>query len=160
MASKLEIEIELKSDVEKMWKHFKEFTKLFPKACPHLYEKIDVIEGDGISVGTIFVSTLKPTELNPVVMVTKEKIDFLDDENKMLRYSYMEGEILKNYKNLRGTVHMSSSKSGGTIFKYSGEFEKANEQVPDPVFFKDFMVIVFQGLDDYILKGMNHTCQN
>nr|USU81826.1 MLPL1 [Nepeta sibirica] len=154
MASKLEVELELKSDVEKMWKNFKEFTKLFPKALPHLYEGIAVAEGDGISAGTIFISTLKPTDpSNPVVSINKERIDSLDDEKKILTYSYIEGEILKSYKNLKGTVSMSSNNGDGTIFKYVVEFDKANAQVPDPLLFKDFLVMVFQGFDDYVLNA-------
>lgn len=61
MASKLELEIEMQISAEKLWENLREFTTFFPKALPHIFEKIDVIEGDGRSVGSIFVATSKPS---------------------------------------------------------------------------------------------------
>nr|USU81827.1 MLPL2 [Nepeta sibirica] len=152
MASKLEVEIELKTHSENLWKNLKEFITFFPKALPNMYEKIDVIEGDGRSVGSVFVSTLKPSELNPVVEVTKERIELLDEEKKILSYSFVEGEILKNYKNFRAIIRVSRSKSDGTIVNYLAEFEKANAEVPNPDFFKDYVAKLFHDVDDYLLK--------
>ena len=58
---KFEIDIELKTSPEKLWKNLKEFITLFPKAMPDAIERIDVIEGDGRSVGTVYLSTPKAT---------------------------------------------------------------------------------------------------
>lgn len=56
---KFEVEIELKTSPEKLWKSQKEFVTLFPKVMPDLFKGIDVIEGDGRSVGTVYVVTFK-----------------------------------------------------------------------------------------------------
>lgn len=53
MASKIEVEVELKSGAEKVWNNIRESTTVFPKALPHLYEAIEVLEGDGKSVASI-----------------------------------------------------------------------------------------------------------
>lgn len=59
MATKLEVEIEMKTPAEKVWSNLKEFATVFPKVLPHIYQKIDVLEGDGKSVGSILYITFK-----------------------------------------------------------------------------------------------------
>nr|USU81828.1 MLPL3 [Nepeta sibirica] len=151
MASKIEVEIELKTPSDKLWKNLKEFVFFFPKALPHMFEKIDVIEGDGRSVGSVFVATVKPSELYPVV-TTKERIEMVDEKNKMMSYSFVEGEMLKNYKNFKATMCVSSNKNDGSIIKYTAEFEKANA-VPDPYFVTDNAAKLLHDVDDYLLKA-------
>lgn len=53
MASKIEVEVELKSNAEKIWENIRESTTVFPKALPHLYGGIEVVEGDGKSVASV-----------------------------------------------------------------------------------------------------------
>ncbi|XP_057810955.1 MLP-like protein 423 [Salvia miltiorrhiza] len=148
--SKLELDIELKTSAEKLWKNLKEFITFFPKALPHIYEKIDVIEGDGSSAGSIFVCTFKSPEMAP----TKERVEMVDEDKKLLSYSFIEGEILKNYKSFKSMLCVSnSSKSDGALVKYSVEFEKANAEVGDPDFFKGFVAKIFEDMDTYLLKA-------
>ena len=61
--NKVKIEIELKTSSEKLWKNLKEFITLFLKAMSDAIETVDVIEGDGRLVGTVYVSTSKPTSI-------------------------------------------------------------------------------------------------
>ncbi|KAL1539370.1 MLP-like protein 423 [Salvia divinorum] len=153
-ASKLEIELELKTSPEKLWKNLKEFVTLLPNAMPDVYEGINVIEGDGRSVGSIFVSTFKPSEMKPVVSISKERLEIVDDGKKILSYSFLEGEILENYKNFRVVIYVgSSTKSDGALVKYTAEFNKANEQVADPHIFKSFVVKLFMAIDAYLLTA-------
>lgn len=53
MAAKSEVEVEVKSAPEKFWKAIRDSTDLFPKVFPEQYKSIDILEGDGKSVGSI-----------------------------------------------------------------------------------------------------------
>ncbi|KAL8550460.1 hypothetical protein ACS0TY_009043 [Phlomoides rotata] len=55
--SKFEFDIVLKSSAGKLWRNLKNFVTTFPKALPHMYKSIEIIEGDGKSVGSVFKST-------------------------------------------------------------------------------------------------------
>ena len=61
---KLEAEIELKCTAEKFWEGIKNLTTVLPKVSPDKYESIEVLEGDGISVGSILVFNHPPGKRN------------------------------------------------------------------------------------------------
>jgi hypothetical protein len=42
-------------------------------------------------------------------------------------------------------------KGAGSLAKWSSEFQKATEEIPDPHVIKDFVVKNFQELDAYVL---------
>lgn len=50
---KLEVEIEVKSEADKLWDGIKDSTTLFPKAFPDLFNTIQLLEGDGKSIGSV-----------------------------------------------------------------------------------------------------------
>ncbi|KAL1539372.1 MLP-like protein 423 [Salvia divinorum] len=151
-ASKFEVELESKTSPEKLWKNLKEFVTLFPKAMPDVYQGIEVIEGDGRSAGSIFVSTMKPSETKPVASISKERIEIVDDEKKILSFTFLEGEFSENYKNLKVEISGGRGTKSGALVKYTSEFNKANEKVLDPNLFKGYVVKLVTDVDDYLLK--------
>ena len=50
---KLDVEVALKSSADKFWHGIRDSTTIFPKALPNEYKSIQVLEGDGKSVGSI-----------------------------------------------------------------------------------------------------------
>lgn len=62
---KLHVEVEVKSPADKFWVSLRDSTEVFPKAFPHDYKSIDVLEGDGKAVGSVRLITYsegkKPT---------------------------------------------------------------------------------------------------
>ena len=91
----------------------------------------------------------------PVVSTIKERIDIVDDEKKILGYSILEGDILEYYKNFKVVVYVGSSpKSDGALVKYTGEFNKANENVVVNLdIYKAFVVKLYMDVDAYLLKA-------
>ncbi|KAL0305036.1 UNVERIFIED_CONTAM: MLP-like protein [Sesamum angustifolium] len=108
MASKLEVEFEMKSSQEKVWESIRESTTLFPKALPKEYESIEILEGDGKSVASVRLIKYPPGL--SAISSTKEKIEVVDEGKKMLSYSVIGGDILKYYKNFK--AHLSVSPKG------------------------------------------------
>ncbi|PIA62157.1 hypothetical protein AQUCO_00200276v1 [Aquilegia coerulea] len=146
---KLEFELEVKCSADKFWGGMKDTTVLFPKIFSNRFKSIEVVEGDGVNVGT--VRLVKYTEDTPVITFAKEKVDLLDDTNKILGYSVIDGELMTHYKSLKGRIEVVP-KGEGSLVKWSLEFEKASDEVPDPILMQEYASKAFIGLDTYLLK--------
>ncbi|XP_073147683.1 MLP-like protein 423 [Henckelia pumila] len=152
MGSKVEVEAELKSNADKLWECIRESSTLFPKIFPQQYESIEVLEGDGKSVGSVRLVKFAPGISE--ISCTKEKIESVDEVNKTVSYSVVDGDILKFYKNFKGNLCVSVNLKGdGSLVKWWCEFDKASEEIPDPDLLKHFALKNFQDLDDYLLKS-------
>ncbi|XP_075493080.1 MLP-like protein 423 [Primulina tabacum] len=150
MGSKVEVEAEVKANANKFWESIRESSTLFPKIFPQQYESIEVLEGDGKSVGSVRLVKFAPgiSEISS----TKEKIESVDEGNKTVSYSVVDGDILKFYKNFKGNLSVNP-KGDGSLVKWWCEFDKASEEIPDPDLLKHFALKNFQDLDDYLLKA-------
>lgn len=51
--SKLELETEIKSSGDKLFDVYKNQSSLLPNICPEIIQSIEVVEGDGKSVGSV-----------------------------------------------------------------------------------------------------------
>ncbi|KAI8528371.1 hypothetical protein RHMOL_Rhmol12G0144000 [Rhododendron molle] len=146
-AGKLEVDVELKTSADKFWESIRDSSTVFPKALPHHYKSIQVLEGDGKSVGS--VRLIHYAEASSLVTFDKERIDAVDEEKKILSYSVIEGDLLKFYKSFKATL-MVSAKGDGSSVKWVSEFEKASDEIPDPNIIRDFAVENFTKLDAYL----------
>ncbi|KAJ3679584.1 hypothetical protein LUZ60_017595 [Juncus effusus] len=150
MAAKSVLELEVKSTPEKFWGAIRDSSELFPKVFPEQYKSIEVIEGDGKSVGS--VRLVKYTEGMPMVTFAKEKIEVADEENKLVSYSVIGGEIINFYKNFKATLKISP-KGDTTLVNWTLEYEKASEEVPEADLIKETASKTFNDLDAYLLKN-------
>lgn len=89
---------------------------------------------------------------SPLVKVSKEKIDSVDEAEKFVTYSIIDGDLLKFYKNFNGCIKVIP-KGDGSLVKWSCGFEKVSEEIPDPHVIKDFAIQNFKELDEFILKA-------
>ncbi|XP_026387405.1 major latex protein 146-like [Papaver somniferum] len=131
-----------------MYKH--EVTEL-PKIMPFVYGDIQVIEGDGVSVGSVkqwnYVLEGKPH-------CVKEKVTEMDDEKRRITHDLFEGEVMNVYKKFAVTLHVKPKKGDieGNVVKWSVEYEKLNEDSPTPLSYLDVL--------DKITRDLNaHLCQ-
>ncbi|KAK6139240.1 hypothetical protein DH2020_027013 [Rehmannia glutinosa] len=151
MASKVEVEVEMKSKADKVWENIRESATVFPKALSNHFESIEVLEGDGKSVGSVRLVKYQPQPgiSAEITKPAKEKLEKVDAVNKSIIYSVIEGDVLKCYKNFKGCLHVSP-KGDGSLVKWWCEFDKASEDIPNPDFLRDFAVKSFHDLDAYI----------
>lgn len=93
----------------------------------------------------------------------KEKLEVADDENKVVAYSVVDGELADFYKNFKITLKVApaakaaaegeAAAGAGAVVNWAMEFDKANDQVPDPDVIKETATKTFHDLDDYLLKN-------
>ncbi|KAI7753257.1 hypothetical protein M8C21_001172 [Ambrosia artemisiifolia] len=147
---KLDVEVKVKSDADKLWNAIMDSATIFPKVCPDLYKAVELVEGDGRSVGS--VRMVHFAEGSPIVKSSKEKIDELDAAKKKVAYSVIDGDMMQYYKSFKATLEVIPE-AEGSIVKWLCEFEKASDEVPNPDIIRDFAAKNFKEIDDYLLKA-------
>ncbi|KAL8137738.1 hypothetical protein V2J09_003739 [Rumex salicifolius] len=154
MTGTIVVEVELKASADKFWAAIRDSANIFPKAFPEQYKSIQVIEGDGKAVGS--VRLVKYAEGIPFVTTSKEKIEEVDVENKTVSYSVIDGELLEILKKFKAKLVVSANCKGeGSLVKWSLEYEKAKEEVPDPDLLTEFATTNFKDLDAYLCDPAN-----
>lgn len=83
----------------------------------------------------------------------KEKIDTLDDENKVITYSLFDGEVSENYKSLKGTLEVMDEEYGALV-RWSFEYEKIKEDITGafPNSYLDLVLEVTKAVDAHLVK--------
>lgn len=88
----------------------------------------------------------------PLTTLTEKIESVVINENMTMSYSVIDGDILKLYKVFKAPMAVRS-KGDGTLVTYSGEYEKLNEQVPNPDSITGFILNALHGLDAYLLQA-------
>ena len=88
---------------------------------------------------------------SPIVKISKERIDAVDEAKKSITYSVIDGDLLKYFKSFKGHISLTP-KGDGTLVKWTCDFEKASHEVADPHVIKEFVVRNFHEVDAYSLK--------
>lgn len=148
----LDVEVELKSPADKVWTALRDSTTLFPKAFPDQYKSIEVLEGDGKSVGS--VRLINYADGISSISTSKEKIEKVEEEKRAASAIVVGGDLPKYYSHFKSHfVVVGKGDEGGCVVKWSCEYEKTNEEIPIPHLIRDFAVKNFQDLDAYIQAG-------
>lgn len=83
---------------------------------------------------------------------SKERIEAVDEANKAVTYSVIDGDLVKYYKKFKANL-VVIPKGEGSLVKWSCEYEKASDEVPNPDLIKDFAVKNFLEVDAYITSN-------
>ncbi|KAI3963014.1 hypothetical protein MKW98_028954 [Papaver atlanticum] len=106
-----------------------------PKYLPKAFHSVEVI-GDGeVRLGTGFVWKAVPHHAGSAIL-TKQKKTVVDNKNRSITYSVFEGDVMKdsNSFNFKLDITPKSGATDGTsLVKWSVEYEKASEDVADPI---------------------------
>ncbi|KAK1316148.1 hypothetical protein QJS10_CPA05g01912 [Acorus calamus] len=152
MVGKLELEVVTKSSADKFWGAIRNSSELFPKILPEQFKSIEVVEGDGQSVGS--VRLVQYAEGVPIVTFTKEKLEIADEENKTVSYTVIDGELATLFKSFKATLQVVPLPQGeGALVKWNIEYDKASDEVPDPNLVQETAKKTFTDLDDYLLNN-------
>jgi len=80
----------------------------------------------------------------------KDKVE-IDEENKSLTFTALEGDLLAHYKSYKATVKINP-KAEGCLMKVIVDYEKLTSDVPVPDKYLDFVVSLVKDIDAHILK--------
>lgn len=80
---------------------------------------------------------------------TKDLVDVIDYKNMFNSYKVIEGELLNVYKSFRFLFQVTPKADGGSMAKWSVEYEKKNEDTPDAHAFIPYLVDFTKEVDAY-----------
>ncbi|XP_019445480.1 PREDICTED: MLP-like protein 423 isoform X3 [Lupinus angustifolius] len=146
---KLEGGFEAKSSADKLWGALRDWDTIFPKAFPDAYKAVDIVEGDGKAVGSVFRVSI--TGDSPFAKSIREKIEAVDDVKRtlILDVAGIDGNVFHIYK--KYVLHVSVTPKGdGSVVKVAVEYENPTVKDPEPTEFIDVEVQGFQDLDAYL----------
>ncbi|CAI0379670.1 unnamed protein product [Linum tenue] len=89
---------------------------------------------------------------SPLVKVSKESIDSVDEEKRSVSYSVIEGDLLKYYCSFKGHI-VVAPKEEGCLVKWTCEYERVSDDVEVPHVIKDFVVKNFKEVDELALAA-------
>lgn len=84
----------------------------------------------------------------------KDIIEAIDDENKTITIKKLDGDLLKYYKTMKVKVQaIGPSEGGSSSVKWTLEYEKHNDDIPDPIKYIDFLPVSTKSIDAYLVRN-------
>nr|ABK24165.1 unknown [Picea sitchensis] len=150
MARAVTVELDLRVPAQKFWGAIQDSASVFPKIMPTQFKSIEMIEGDGKSVGS--TRHIKYGEGMKMLTHATERIDAVDETNMTVTYTVIEGEILSIYKVFRPTLKViPGADANSCSVSWTVEFEPAGNETPpsDPI--KEAAISMFKTVEGYLL---------
>ncbi|RZC44480.1 hypothetical protein C5167_037427 [Papaver somniferum] len=151
----LEVEIKCKSSAERFYTLLTRDAPKLPKYAPQSILRVQVLPRDGeVRVGSIFVWEYVPRD-KPSAALSIEKVTAIDPKNLSITTTVLEGDLRNDYTSFVITLAITPTKRDGNynfIVKWVVQYEKANEDVPDPTYFMIFLEEFTKELDGNLLK--------
>ncbi|KAI3973754.1 hypothetical protein MKX01_031174 [Papaver californicum] len=146
LVGKLTAESHVKCNADDFYRIFKQHVDV-PKAIPHIYRYVKVLEGDGTTSNCIkeWGYHCEGKEL-----VVKERTTYTD-ETRTICHSVVEGDLAKDYKKFFAILMVKPKPNGrGSIVSWIVDYEKINRDSPAPIPYLALFNRVTEGLDSYL----------
>jgi len=117
-------------------------------ATPEKVQGCELHEGEFGSVGSIICWSYVHDGKNAKA---KQVIEAIDDENNSTTFKMIEGDLLDLYKNM--TIFVGATpKEDGSLVYWVVDYEKLNENVPDPNTLLELFFHITKDIDEHIQK--------
>ncbi|KAI3933131.1 hypothetical protein MKW92_002287 [Papaver armeniacum] len=130
-----------------------EMTKL-PQILPQIVKSFQILAGHGNSAGTVRLAKLSIGSSREEIV--KDKIEAVVDESRTLRGSIIDGDLLRMYPKFEYTINITPLVTQGgeesCLFKLSVEYEKENEDVPNPTEYMEMSSFVSKAVASHLAK--------
>eukprot|EP00253_Pinus_taeda_P006071 PITA_06071 len=150
------------SEVEarRLWNAMvKDGHNLFPKVFPEIFSSVTFLQGDG-GVGTI--KQLNFTPVNKDFSYAKERVDEMDEEKMVFKYTTIEGGLLgKTLSSLNFEIKFVPRKEGGCVVSWICNYDTlASAQLDEGKAqeMKEQSNAMFKKIEQYLLSNPNLYC--
>ncbi|XP_026440671.1 major latex protein 15-like [Papaver somniferum] len=146
LSGKLTTESHVDCDANSFYQIYKQHVDV-PKAIPHIFRYVKVVEGDGTKSGCIkeWGFHCEGKEL-----FAKESTTYTD-ETRTICHSVIEGDLMNVYKRFNGTLMVKVKPIGyGSIVSWTVDYELINKDSPVPFDYVTMFSRVIEGLDAYL----------
>ncbi|XP_021894184.1 kirola-like [Carica papaya] len=140
-------EVKIKSSGEEFFEFFWKQTYKLPKINPQRIRSIQLLEGHWGKQGAVLLfRTIRPSgELRS----SRRVIEVLNYKKKIAVVNAVAGNLLNEYKYLKIIQHDVPKNE----VKYMIEFEKLNDEVPDPIILMEGIIETTKLVDEYLMKN-------
>ncbi|MBA0846336.1 hypothetical protein Goshw_000672 [Gossypium schwendimanii] len=146
---KMDCQIVIKTPAEKFYNTFRTKSHLIPKMSNGLMIDGKLLQGDWNTVSCVRLWSYVSEGKSEMV---KEILENVDDENRTMVFKMVEGQILNYYKSWRSIFNITPM-GEGSLVKWTMEFEKQNENIPDPDKYISYMMCLTKNIDAYLLDA-------
>ncbi|OMO99687.1 hypothetical protein COLO4_13141 [Corchorus olitorius] len=147
---KMDCQVEIKSSAEQFFDAFKNNMQLMPKLASQIIKDVKLVQGDDWqSVGSVRLWTYT---LGGETENASEQLEAIDNESKMLTFKLVGGQMMNAYKSLKFFLKVTP-KDEGSLVDWSMEYEKQNDNIPEPVAYKDILATWFKSVDANLSKA-------
>ncbi|XP_015895454.3 kirola [Ziziphus jujuba] len=155
LVGKLEAEVEIKAAAFVVYNIFKTQLHVLPNISSDIVQKVELQEGDWGTLGSVknWDYTLDGKQLS-----IKEKVEVVDDDNKSITFSILDGAILEHYKSFKATIQVTD-KEEGSLVKWTMDYEKLSEEIPHPHSYIDLALNIVKDVEAHHLNP-NTTVTN
>ncbi|KAK1552819.1 hypothetical protein Q3G72_023907 [Acer saccharum] len=149
---KVSADVEIKSPGDKFHEMVACKPYLLSKCSPEAIQTVDLLEGQWGKQGYIacwnFSFDGKPSKNTSIA----EELDF---KNKSGTWKTIEGNLTELYKNFKIILQViSSEENGSSLAKWTLEYEKLNDNVPDPTTMLQILVDYGKRADAYLTQAL------
>ncbi|KAJ8421975.1 hypothetical protein Cgig2_000645 [Carnegiea gigantea] len=81
--------------------------------------------------------------------IAKQILELIDEENKMIRFNVIEGDLLKEYKYFVITFQVIAKDEEKCLVKWLFEYEKLHPGVPEPTTLMDAEIRLTKEIDEH-----------
>ncbi|KAM7276423.1 hypothetical protein ACFE04_018289 [Oxalis oulophora] len=135
LCGRLSGEYEIKVSADKCFQ-FWSLPYMTAKHCPKIINKVDLLEGEWGKPGCVIVWDYN---LGGKRVRVTEKMEVIDYDNKRVEFKAIEGNLLEAFKSWKVIIAFTS-KGKGCSSVCTFEYEKLNENIPDPTAILDIVM--------------------
>ncbi|OMO99690.1 hypothetical protein COLO4_13144 [Corchorus olitorius] len=147
---KMDCQVEIKSSAEQFFDAFKNNIHLMPKLANQVIQDVQLVQGDWQSVGCVRFWTFTVGEGK--TETATEQWEAVDDESRMITFKLVGGRLMNDYKSFKSFLKVAP-KGEGSLATWTIEYEKQNDNNPEPVAYSDFYATWIKNVDANLSKA-------
>ncbi|GAA0139866.1 hypothetical protein Leryth_005827 [Lithospermum erythrorhizon] len=132
-------QIEIKCDDNLFFEVLRYGLSHVSKLSPETIQGCDLVEGQWGAVGCVICWNFN---CDGKENVAKEMISVIDEKNRLMEFKVIEGDMMKAYKSFVSTFQSANNTVTWTI-----EYEKTNENVPNPTSLLELLAKITRDID-------------
>ncbi|XP_022956017.1 MLP-like protein 43 [Cucurbita moschata] len=123
---KLEAEVEINSPASKLHQTFHARPYHMCNASPNKLQSCKLLEGEWGKVGSVLLWNFVH---DGKTCVSKELIEAIDEENNLVTFKVLEGDILKDHKSFKITMQGIPKGKEKSVVHWTLEYEKKHDKL-------------------------------
>ncbi|KAK4430314.1 Kirola [Sesamum alatum] len=147
LSGKLVSQIDIKCDGDVFHEIFRERPHHISGMSPQHIQNCDLHDGQWGTVGSVIYWNYTHEGKEKVA---KEIIEAIDEEKKSVTFNVIDGDLMELYKTFKLTVHVDTN-GDDNLVTWTIEYEKLNEDVPDPDSVMEFCLSVTKDIEKHHL---------